>query len=323
MISGIIYIMYTQRDPRWKNIRMGFGTVTIGNYGCYLTSLVNGMNTKGYTYTPKTLNQLLKDEKLWTGATRNYIDVSSLKFELPKIFTGFIRKEPWDDMNYLKLQLKAGAVILGKVSARGIGGSGTHFVLITGIEGKDAIIHDPWTGEHQPVKNRYSKYGNILGLRIFGVKEPVVEKKLSLNDDISSEYEEILKLKSYSWYDKHWTWKQLLQACSKAFKNKETIKTLKEGKKALEDKLEANKTYTRDLTVQSRRAVEKSIRLEEELEELRDNAADLLDYQEKMDAVELELKECREQNSHYLAQSTVADGIIIVINAIKKGRWKA
>lgn len=162
--------MFKQTEDYYKDLIMGFGSGSVYDFGCYLVSLTNGLFEFGHEYTPRSLNQLFKDKNLWTGEFRNYIDVDRLANVLPEIFTSFKKIEPWNDMATLEKYLSGDYIVLGKVDARGIGGSGTHFVLITDTDGENAVVFDPWTGEHQPVANRYGKYGNILGLRIFGVK---------------------------------------------------------------------------------------------------------------------------------------------------------
>lgn len=162
--------MFKQTEDYYKDLIMGFGSGSVYDFGCYLVSLTNGLVEFGYDFTPRSLNQLLKDKELWTREFRNYIDVDRLPTVLPNIFTSFKKIEPWNDMATLEKYLSGDYIVLGKVDARGIGGSGTHFVLITDTDGENAVVFDPWTGEHQPVANRYGKYGNILGLRIFGVK---------------------------------------------------------------------------------------------------------------------------------------------------------
>lgn len=167
--------MYTQRDSRWKSKHLGFGEGSIGEYGCYLVELCNGIKKLGHNFTPNTLNGLLKSKNLFTGEFKNYIDVANLSKVLPSIFEDFWKLEPWDDMGILKGYLNKKYVVLGKVSATPIGGSGTHFVGIYEVEGVNAIIHDPWTGEYQPVSTRYNNYGNIKGLRVFKVREAQME----------------------------------------------------------------------------------------------------------------------------------------------------
>jgi len=172
--------MHKQTEEYYKTQTLGFGSGSIYNVGCYLVSLCNGLVKFGHEFTPRTLNELLKSKNLFIGEFKNYINVDKLVSVLPDIFTSFKKIEPWNDMASLQWYLSRNYVVLGKVDARGIGGTGTHFVLITDTVGEDAIIFDPWTGEHQPVKNRYNKYGNIKGLRIFGIvpKLPITENPM-------------------------------------------------------------------------------------------------------------------------------------------------
>ena len=56
-------VYYSQQDPQWKNDILGFGDPgdTIGYVGCALTSVAMLLSGHGYTETPKTLNQKLKN----------------------------------------------------------------------------------------------------------------------------------------------------------------------------------------------------------------------------------------------------------------------
>lgn len=54
--------LYSQRDPKWANIPLGFGKTTIGSHGCKLTSfaILDGR-------TPSELNRLFKDAGAFSG----------------------------------------------------------------------------------------------------------------------------------------------------------------------------------------------------------------------------------------------------------------
>ena len=127
-------VYYGQRDARWSNEIMGFGVSSIGSVGCYLTSLCNGLNTKGYFYTPFTLNDLLKQTGSFDleSEFKNYVDAENVKNTLPNIFINYTYVDPWNDQPNLDEILKPNVIALGKVSGKPIGGSSTHFVLITG-----------------------------------------------------------------------------------------------------------------------------------------------------------------------------------------------
>jgi len=202
--------MYNQRDKRWKDIKLGFGSGSIGNYGCYLVSLCNGLLSKGWDFTPETLNTLLKEKGLYTGEFRNYIDVGSLHAILPDIFVSFEKVEPWGAKPTLDEIVKDDVVALGKVDASVIGGTGTHFILITGKWGKVAVIYDPWTGVEERITKRWSEKGFIQGLRLFKVKK---FKPVEIPSDIRWDVlEPIIKTESDARdaYDRYIGWDALV-----------------------------------------------------------------------------------------------------------------
>lgn len=163
---------FKQTEDKYKYIKLGFGDGTIYSYGCYLVSLVNGLNDKGYSFTPEGFNDLLKQNNAWTGEFNNYIDVARLDDIFPNIFTSFRSVDPWDDTPTLDELLKPDLVVLCRVSAKPIGGAinSDHFMLLVGKDGNTAIIHDPWTGKEEKITLRWGSLGNIKGIRIFGVK---------------------------------------------------------------------------------------------------------------------------------------------------------
>jgi hypothetical protein len=163
--------MFRQTEDRYKYIKLGFGDGTIYSYGCYLVSLVNGLNNKGYSFTPEGFNDLLKQNNAWTGQFNNYIDVARLSNIFPNIFVSFTSVDPWNDVPSLDDLLKPDLVVLCRVSAKPIGGAidSDHFVLLTGKEGGTAVIHDPWTGKEEKISARWGNYGFVKGIRILGV----------------------------------------------------------------------------------------------------------------------------------------------------------
>lgn len=161
--------MYSQRDPRWSRKKLGFGTGTIGRYGCYLTALAWGLERFGWDFTPDSLNQMLKDKGLYTGEFKNYIDVHKLNSVLPGIFKNFVKIEPWQNLPI------GDCVVLGKVDAKIIGGTGTHFVE---IDVKSGWINDPWDGKEYSIIR-----SPILGLRIFYIKKKEINMPKLTEDE--------------------------------------------------------------------------------------------------------------------------------------------
>src|SRR5512132_1100978 len=82
-------IYYSQQDPQWKNDILGFGDPgdTIGYIGCALTSVAMLLSGHGYTETPKTLNQKLKNAGgfvsaaiVWGAVSKIYPNVTLKAF---------------------------------------------------------------------------------------------------------------------------------------------------------------------------------------------------------------------------------------------------
>lgn len=46
---------YTQRDPRWSELRLGTSQYSMGGYGCYVTSCAQILTLAGYAVTPGEL----------------------------------------------------------------------------------------------------------------------------------------------------------------------------------------------------------------------------------------------------------------------------
>lgn len=176
--------MYNQTDPKYKNIILGGNKATgsIYQYGCYLVSLCNGLNQKGYNFTPEQLNQLFKDKNLWVGEFDNYIDVANVAKVWSDIFVSFDRIDPWGAEPITDTLINDQLVVLGKVNAAAIGGSGSHFVLIKGVQNGVAIIYDPWSGVEEPITKRWASFGCILGAYIFKVKPVIAPVIQPVND---------------------------------------------------------------------------------------------------------------------------------------------
>src|SRR3989304_1067266 len=90
--------MYKQTEEKYKTIKMGFGAGSIYDFGCYLVALCNGLNQKGYSFSPESLNELLKNVNAWVGPSRNYIDVTNLHKYFPNVFESFQQVDPWNNV---------------------------------------------------------------------------------------------------------------------------------------------------------------------------------------------------------------------------------
>lgn len=167
--------MINQRS--YPDILLGYSkTLTVAGYGCYMVSLLQGLIEKGKNYTVAQWNELLKSSGVYTEQNPTLMAASMVEAKLSSIFE-YGGNEAWNDANIVKYLNDKNYIVLGEVNAKGIGGSGQHFVKIDHVDvsntGKITMtyIDDPWGGlENQKVTNRYNAYGNILSLRVFKIK---------------------------------------------------------------------------------------------------------------------------------------------------------
>lgn len=153
---------YCQRNSRYKNAPLGkgIGGSTIYYFGCYFMSLCRELGVD-----PIKFNEFLVDFGLWDDS--NYIKVDQLASKLPGIFKEYFRKDDFTMEEWQSWCDDNNVISVCKVDARGIGGTGTHFVGEEGRDGNNSIVFDPWYGDIIKVAERYGKLGNILSLRIF------------------------------------------------------------------------------------------------------------------------------------------------------------
>lgn len=163
---------YCQLDNRWRNTVFGNSTSTnkIGPYGCYLCSLVSGLSDRGYDYDPNTFNDLLKSVNAWVGPFGDYIDSQNIDKYLPAIFTHFQKVDPWNDIPKVDNLVGENLIVVCRVNAKAIGGTGTHYCYLVGQQKGVALIYDPWRNVTELITKTYGNYGNVLGIDIFTVK---------------------------------------------------------------------------------------------------------------------------------------------------------
>jgi len=54
---------YSQNDRKWSSVKLGNSNLTIGGYGCTITSLANLLKSMGQPYNPSEVNNKLRDVK--------------------------------------------------------------------------------------------------------------------------------------------------------------------------------------------------------------------------------------------------------------------
>lgn len=150
----------SQRDPRWKNKKLGTSNVTIGNYGCFITSIAMVLGT-----TPDIVNNTLKDNG---GYYKGNLVIWQKVVEL---FGGDmpVVLAPYDN-TVAKSYVDRGVPVMVIVDGAPIGAS-MHMVVYIG-NGK---MIDPWTGTIEPT-GKYKALKMIV--YVVGKKEEPKEEKV-------------------------------------------------------------------------------------------------------------------------------------------------
>src|SRR5262245_31803002 len=166
MAFNLVYL--SQQDPQWKNDPLGFGTdpkETIGYVGCALTSVSMLLSGYGFSETPRSLNQKMKDRQGFLGSGIRWDVVSQVHPEVR--LRANIRCETSDaPLGQIDAALDAGHPVVVRVDASPNPGLQWHYVLLYARKGDDYLMLDPWpyqpgTAREDFLMKRYSQ-GNPL-----------------------------------------------------------------------------------------------------------------------------------------------------------------
>jgi hypothetical protein len=161
----LVYL--SQQDPKWKNDRLGFGDPgdTIGYLGCALTSVAMLLSGHGYSETPKTLNQKLKNVNGFVSAAIRWGAVSQVypKVTVRSSISCTTTPAP---LELIDAAIAAGQPAIVQVDRSPAAGIQTHWVVLYGKKGDDYIMLDPWPYQPDITKEdllmkRYAQ-GNML-----------------------------------------------------------------------------------------------------------------------------------------------------------------
>lgn len=149
-------VYYSQQDPQWKNDILGFGEAgdTIGYVGCALTSVAMLLSGHGYTETPKTLNQKLKNVNGFVSACIAWGAVSQVypKVSL-KSFTPCANSDA--PLSQIDAAIAAGQPAIVQVDSSPAAGIQTHWVVLYARKGDDYLMLDPWPYQTDVTKETY------------------------------------------------------------------------------------------------------------------------------------------------------------------------
>ncbi|MEA2056594.1 MAG: hypothetical protein U9O78_02700 [Patescibacteria group bacterium] len=189
-----------QGDPKWRNKKLGTGT--IGDRGCTCTCLAMLAGT--------TPDKIVDEAQFTAGGAIYWQTLKSLKF----IWRGY----KYENDRVLKAIKDYGGCLVQFKSPQASGGK--HWCLFIG----DGRMIDPLTGR----ENRTSKYGNPTG---YCILEPLQ----TTNNDMSKELQVCLKDRKKFWKERD----QAIQDLEKCKQSKaEMGEKVREARESLEKKKE-------------------------------------------------------------------------------------
>lgn len=174
--------LYSQLDPRWKNELLGFSSVTIGGYGCTITSI--GMLLDE---TPSSVNARMK--AVGGFADKNLVIWEKIKDAFPEKVESVRRVWYYDNED-----VKANIPCIVQVNGAPIGAS-MHFVVYVG----DHKIYDPWGGVERP-----TAYYDAQSYCVIKLKPQIqIPQQPTMNDQDKKDIESMHKLREYNgvWYE--------------------------------------------------------------------------------------------------------------------------
>ena len=145
---------YSQRDPRWCRQYIGGSSMTVGEVGCYISSVTMVHKAHGGSITPSVF-----------AANRSHFFSNTALMVTPPAPSGFTYKRlDYFNQDKLDSELRENRPVI--VHVRTNNGYGGHFVVIISGEGGQYTMHDPWYGPDLSF-NKYYSTGIITSMRLF------------------------------------------------------------------------------------------------------------------------------------------------------------
>ena len=163
-----------QNDDKWKNVKLGNSSVTMGEWGCLLTSVTMLLNGIGYDETPESVNKKMKQ----AGGFHDALFIPSV---VPLVWSNCIYRDMQKCESYpapisqIDAALAAGKPVILQVDWSKQVGVQTHFVLVKEKQGNDYVIYDPYKyggdapGKDVLLTSRYKYNGARLETEISAV----------------------------------------------------------------------------------------------------------------------------------------------------------
>ena len=132
-----------QNDEKWKNTKLGNSSITIGSWGCLMTSATMMLNGIGYNETPETVNEKMKK----VGGFQEALFIpSALPYVWPNCaYRDFQPCESYSaPIAQIDAAVAAGKPVILQVDWNKQKDIQTHYVLVKEKKGSDYVIYDPF-----------------------------------------------------------------------------------------------------------------------------------------------------------------------------------
>ncbi|HJW84722.1 MAG TPA: SH3 domain-containing protein [Anaerolineae bacterium] len=138
---------YSQTDPRWKNVRLGFDNEsTIGGFGCLLTCVTMAATGFGYAETPASLNEKLKALGPNVGFMSAMLVWGGIARALPGVTLRRLVDcdNPPAPLADIDAALAAGFPVIVEVDYENKPGYQYHWLILYGKKDGDYLLQDPY-----------------------------------------------------------------------------------------------------------------------------------------------------------------------------------
>ena len=175
--TGLLKVkLWSQKDIRWGNDRMGYTYITLGQQGCLVTDVAIYLDYLGIDTDPKRYNKRLSTEGGYESYKKNgkTIHTNNMYWKYPGVLYPEIQRELTDYTWYWNGEgwqtqarniLNSQRPVLGLVDFYAGGALDQHWVLIVGERDGSWWAVDPETGTLLNLNKYTNKVYRIVGYR--------------------------------------------------------------------------------------------------------------------------------------------------------------
>lgn len=136
-------VRQSQRDPRWKDKKLGNSSLTLGYFGCAVSAVSMLLSGHGYPETPESLNDKLKKVGGFMDAAIVWASVVNV-CPAARFKNLVICRDTDAPIDAIAASIEAGQPVLLEVDYSPEKGLQTHWVVAYKKNGKDFFILDPY-----------------------------------------------------------------------------------------------------------------------------------------------------------------------------------